>query len=48
MDVFTRECLRIEVDTSIGDKRVVDILDGLMREGGKPEMILSDNGTARK
>lgn len=45
LDVFTRECLRIEVDTSIGGKKVVDALDGLMRERGKPEMILSDNGT---
>jgi putative transposase len=45
MDVFTRECLRIVVDTSIGGKKVVEVLDELMRERGKPEMILSDNGT---
>ena len=45
MDVFTRECLKIEVDMSFGGKKVVDVLDGLMKERGKPEMILSDNGT---
>jgi len=36
IDVFTRECLRIEVDTSIGGKKVVEVLEGLMREKRKP------------
>lgn len=45
LDAFTRECLRIEVEMSFGSKKVVDVLDGLMKERGRPEMILSDNGT---
>lgn len=45
LDAFTRECLSIETDMSLGGRRVVQVLDGLMKERGKPEMILSDNGT---
>ena len=45
LDAFTRECLTIVVETSLGGSRVVDALANLMKERGKPEMIVSDNGT---
>lgn len=44
IDCFTRECLVIEVSTSIGGKRVAEILDRVIDFRGKPETILSDNG----
>lgn len=45
VDDFTRECLKIVVDTSINGKRVARELSELVLERGKPEEILSDNGT---
>ena len=44
IDTFTRECLRIEVDTSIGGHRVATVLSqiGVMR--GLPDHIIVDNG----
>lgn len=44
VDDFTRECLRIEVDTSIGGARVARVLDQLLAERGRPRMVLTDNG----
>jgi putative transposase len=44
VDVFTRECLAIEVDTSLPGLRVVRVLAKLIAERGKPEMLVSDNG----
>ena len=45
VDDFTRECLKIVVDTSLNGQRVVKELSHLILERGKPEEIISDNGT---
>ncbi|WP_091686925.1 IS3 family transposase [Methylocapsa palsarum] len=45
VDDFTRECLALVVDTSIGGHRVARELDALISWRGKPLMIVSDNGT---
>jgi putative transposase len=44
-DQFTRRGLGVEVDTSLPGKRAVRVLDRLVAVWGKPEMIVSDNGT---
>ena len=44
LDDFSRECLAIEVDTSIGGRRVVSILERLAELRGLPEVIIVDNG----
>lgn len=44
-DQFTRRGLAAEADTSLPGKRVVRELDAIVAERGKPEMIVSDNGT---
>jgi putative transposase len=44
VDVFTRECRAIEVDTSLGGQRVVRILERLREEHGAPERLMMDNG----
>ena len=44
VDRFTRECLVIEVDTSITGKRVVAVLALLIAMRGKPQSIRVDNG----
>jgi putative transposase len=44
MDDFTRECLAIEVDTSLGGVRVIRVLEELRRRRGLPRQIRSDNG----
>ena len=44
VDDFTRKCLRIEVDTSLGGERVKRVLDQLIEIHGKPEILLMDNG----
>lgn len=45
IDGFTKECLKITVDTSLGGDRVVRELKQLILKRGIPEEILSDNGT---
>jgi putative transposase len=45
IDDFTRECLAIEVATSISGKRVARVLDRLVAFRGKPNGIVCDNGT---
>lgn len=45
VDDFTRESLKMVVDTSINGGRVAQELSELMEVRGKPECILSDNGT---
>lgn len=45
VDGFTKECLRIAVDTSLGGERVARELKQLILERGMPEEIVSDNGT---
>lgn len=44
VDDFTRECLAIEVDTSIGGQRVTRVLDRLTAMRGRPKTIVCDNG----
>lgn len=44
VDDYTRECLAIEVDTSLPGERVVRVLDRLIESGRKPEVIVVDNG----
>ena len=39
LDTVTRECLRIEVDTSLPGKRVVRALDQLVERYGAPQQI---------
>lgn len=45
VDDFTRECLAIEVDTSISGHRVARILDVIADHRGYPETLVMDNGT---
>lgn len=45
VDEFTRECIDIVVDISIGGERVKKELDRLIELKGIPEKIRSDNGT---
>jgi putative transposase len=44
VDDYTRECLAIEVDTSLGGLRVVRVLEELKQRRGLPPQIRSDNG----
>lgn len=44
VDVFTRECLALEADTSLGSGRVIRVLERLIMERGVPENVRSDNG----
>ncbi len=44
VDDCTRECLAIEVDTSIPGLRVTRVLDRLVAERGRPERLVTDNG----
>jgi len=44
VDVYTRKCYRIEVDTSINGTRVCRTLDEIGEREGLPEVIMIDNG----
>ncbi len=44
LDIMTRECLAIEVDTSLPGLRVVRVLDQLVAHYGAPKQITVDNG----
>jgi len=44
VDTYTRECLRLEVDTSIRGERVAEILSQIASLRGLPENIIVDNG----
>jgi hypothetical protein len=44
VDDYTRECLAIEVDTSLSGARVVRVLEELKTRRGLPQQIRSDNG----
>jgi putative transposase len=44
LDICSRECLAIRVDTSIPAKSVVDAMDRLIETRGKPSLIITDNG----
>ena len=45
IDVFTRECLALESDTSISGERVARVLSRVTGERGLPDAIMVDNGT---
>jgi putative transposase len=44
VDCYTRECLTLEVDTSMPSRRVTRALAGIMETRGVPVAIRSDNG----
>ncbi len=44
LDVYNRECVRIEVDHSIPSLRVIRVLEELQEIRGLPERIMVDNG----
>lgn len=44
VDDYTRECPALEVDTSLGGRRVVSVLERLGEMRGLPEVITVDNG----
>jgi len=44
VDDYTRECLAMEVDTSLGGLRVCRVLDRAAAQRGLPEAIVLDNG----
>jgi putative transposase len=44
IDVYTREALALEVDTSLPGSRVVRVLDRLLGERERPAQIVLDNG----
>jgi putative transposase len=44
VDDYSRECPAIEVDTSLGGRRVVGVLNKLAEIRGLPEVITIDNG----
>jgi len=44
IDDYSRECPAIEVDTSLGGRRVVGVLEKLVEIRGLPEVITMDNG----
>jgi putative transposase len=45
VDDFSRECLALVADTSLSGARVARELDTVIARRGKPERIVSDNGT---
>ena len=45
IDNRTRECLTLVADTSLSGRRVARELDDIIRQRGRPETIVSDNGT---
>jgi len=44
VDAYTRECLALEADTSLGSGRVTRVLERVIAERGQPENVRSDNG----
>jgi putative transposase len=44
VDVYTKKCHKIEVDTSINGARVCRVLDEVGEREGLPEVIMIDNG----
>ena len=45
IDHYSRECLKIEVKYGLNGQSVLEALNILIQDKGKPETILSDNGT---
>ncbi len=47
VDDYTRECMAIEVDKSLGGTRVTRVLDQIALQRRLPETIVLDNGPER-
>ena len=45
VDDYSRECLALVADTSLSGLRVTRELDDMIRQRGRPNTIVSDNGT---
>jgi putative transposase len=48
VDTYTRECLALEADTSLGSGRVTRVLERVIAERGRPENVRSDNVLTRE
>ena len=44
VDVYTRECLALEVDTGFAGQRITRVLERIVAERGKPLTLRCDNG----
>ena len=44
VDAYTRECVALEADFSLGSGRVMRVLERAIAERGRPEQLRSDNG----
>jgi len=44
VDPYTRQSLALEVDTSVGSRRITRVLEGIIAERGRPQAIRADNG----
>jgi putative transposase len=44
VDDYSRKCPAIEVDTSLGGRRIIQVLERLADARGLPEVITTDNG----
>lgn len=44
IDDFNRECLAVEIDTSITGKRLIRVFERLRLERGLPDVLRTDNG----
>lgn len=44
VDAYTRECVALEADFSLGSGRVTRVLERAIAEHGRPEQVRSDNG----
>jgi putative transposase len=44
VDAFTRECLALEVDTSLSSQRLTRTLEQVIEQRGRPQAIRCDNG----
>jgi len=44
LDVYTRECLALDVDTGFASRRVTRVLEGIIAQREGPQSIRCDNG----
>lgn len=44
IDSYTRECLAIEVDSSLSSRRITRVLEWIIQQRGRPETLRCDNG----
>jgi transposase InsO family protein len=48
VDAYTRECVALEADFSLGSGRVTRVLERAIAERGRPEQVRSDNVLTRE